>query len=189
MNKVEEIRANVNPSNVSISYAPMSTCTWPEFALVTSEDVMTILKRMKPSSCLFDVMPTSLLFKEADIVAPHIVKLVNMSLSTGSVPSFLKQAAISPVLKNPNLDPTEPSNYRPISKLPFLSKVMEKVVAEQLTAFVSNKDLLDKFQSGFCKMHCTETALLKVSGDIQMAADTGLFSILILLICLQRLTQ
>ena len=82
-----------------------------------------------------------------------LLKLINISLCTGSVLNFFKQALISPNLKKHNLDPAEPGNFRPIFKLPFLSKVVEKMVAEQLTTFLSTNDMLDKFQSGVRKMH------------------------------------
>lgn len=78
-------------------------------------------------------------------------------------------------------DPTQLKNYRPISKLPLLSKILDKVVADQLTAFLEKRDIYDKFQSGFRKCHSTETALIKVSSDIMMSADPGASTVMVLL--------
>ena len=61
-----------------------------------------------------------------------------------------------------------------------MSKILEKVVAEQLTLFLENHELFDKFQSGLRKKHSTETALLKVSSDI-MSADSKEYTVLVLL--------
>lgn len=79
------------------------------------------------------------------------------------------------------MDPTQLKNYRPISKLPLLSKILEKVVADQLTTFLEKHEIYDKFQMGFRKSHSTETALLKVSSDIMMSADSGASSVMVLL--------
>jgi len=53
---------------------------------------------------------------------------------------------VIPVLKKPNLDPADFTNYRPISNLPFVSKIMEKVVANQLQSFLALRDQFDAFQ-------------------------------------------
>uniref|UniRef100_A0A8C6VQH7 Reverse transcriptase domain-containing protein n=1 Tax=Nothobranchius furzeri TaxID=105023 RepID=A0A8C6VQH7_NOTFU len=79
----------------------------------------------------------------------------------------------------PSLDPSTMSNYRPISKLPFLSKVLEKGVYLQLTELLHANDICEKFQSGFKKAHSTETALLRVLNNILLATDSGDFVVLV----------
>ncbi len=61
--------------------------------------------------------------------------------------SYFKNAIVQPLLKKPTLDPKSLDNFRPISKLPFLSKVLERVVAEQLIAFLNRDGLFETFQS------------------------------------------
>ena len=87
---------------------------------------------MKPSTSPLDPIPTTLIKSNLSVISPLITQIINHSLNSGHVPPSLKTAVIKPLLKKPSLDPECLSNYRPISHLPFLSKVLEKAVAAQL---------------------------------------------------------
>lgn len=73
------------------------------------------------------------------------------------------------------------SDYRPICILPSLSKVLEKLIKNQITDFLDDNELLNRYQSGFRKKHNTGTALLKVTHDIRAAMDKKLLTVLLLL--------
>ena len=72
-------------------------------------------------------------------------------------------------------------NFRPVSNLSFMSKIVEKVVAKQLTEYLVCNNLLPKLQSGFRRFHSTETAVLKVLSDVYSAIDQGQVVLLALL--------
>ena len=73
------------------------------------------------------------------------------------------------------------ANFRPISKLPFLSKILEKVVHSQLMSFLEEHNILEVFQSGFKSLHSTKSALLRVFNYIFSTTDSGDCVILVLL--------
>ena len=99
--------------------------------------------------------------------------IVNNSLKTGIVPKYFKTAIVIPTLKASDLDPYNPSSYRPISNLPFLSKVLERVVYSRLESHLTVNNLLSPSQSAYRKNYSTETSLLKVTNDILLALDKG----------------
>ena len=88
---------------------------------------------------------------------------------------------IRPLLKKPSLDYQEFKNFRPISNLAFLSKVIENVVALQLVDYIDNNGLCEVFQSAYRAHHSTETALLRVYNDITMSIDNQKSVVLVLL--------
>ena len=83
----------------------------------------------------------------------------------------MKSAYIIPRLKKPDLDDNEARNYRPISNLPVLAKLLERPVAKQLIAYLKLHGLLLQLKSAHRAAHSTETALLKVTSDNLSALD------------------
>jgi hypothetical protein len=97
------------------------------------------------------------------------------------VPDIFKAAYITPLLKKPDADPDDVKNYRPISNLTVLSKLLERLVAKQLLDYLTTTRLLPDLQSAYRAYHSTETAVLKVLSDILLAVDKGDLAMLTLL--------
>jgi hypothetical protein len=115
-----------------------------------------------------DPVPTWLLKDCLDSLLPIITRIVNQSLTESEMPSNLKQSIVVPLLKKPKLDPEVLKNYRPVSNLTFVSKLIEKVVANRLIDHMKKNDLQEPLQSAYRQFHSTETALLRVQNDYTM---------------------
>eukprot|EP00914_Ancora_sagittata_P006324 GHVO01012833.1.p1 GENE.GHVO01012833.1~~GHVO01012833.1.p1 ORF type:complete len:149 (+),score=12.30 GHVO01012833.1:1032-1478(+) len=98
-----------------------------------------------------------------------ILRIVNESLTSGIFPQQFRTALVSPRLKKSSLNPEDLMNYRPISNLSFLGKLLERVACVQLMEHLKRNDLMEAQQSAYRKVHSTETALLKVTTDIHNA--------------------
>ena len=134
-------------------------------------EVSKLIKKSKSKQCELDPVPTKLLKECCEIVVPSITKIFNLSIATSDVPIYFKQALIKPIPKKKNN--TSFNNYRPISNLPFLSKLLEKVIADQLSLHRKKHKLEEQFQSAYKQHHSTESALLKISNDILLELDKG----------------
>ena len=104
-----------------------------------------------------------------------------MSLSTGIFTEPLKTAIVKPLLKNPILDFSSFKNFRPVSNITFMSKVIEKFIAFQVHSHMTRHNMFEKLQSAFETHHSTETTLVKVFNDIMLNVDSGSGSFLIFL--------
>lgn len=117
-------------------------------------------------SCSLDPAPTKLVKLCIDGLTPLITDIVNASLNSGIFPDDAKNALITPLLKKPSLDAEVLANYRPVSNVTFLSKVLERVVASRLKSFFVENSHYEKYQSAYREFHSTESALLKIREDI-----------------------
>jgi len=152
-----------------------------EFCTLSVDDVISSVRRLPDKSSDADPIPTFVLKQIIDLLAPFITELFNRSLTTGHFPGRFKDAFITPIAKKAGLDPADASSYRPISNLPVLSKLLERLVVHQLMNYLTLNNLLPSLQSGFRPGHSTETAILLVLSEIIQAVDRGDFAALVLL--------
>ena len=112
-----------------------------------------------------------LLKKCADIFAPIICHLANLSFCEGVFPDRFKKAQVTPLIKKAGLDPEVPANYRPISNLVTISKVLERLFLSRLKDHISQCSNFTQFQSAYRQYHSTDTAMLKILNDVYTTAD------------------
>ncbi len=125
--------------------------------------------------------PTRLLKHYIDDLIVPITAIINLSMREGVVPPDFKQALVTPLIKKKTRCRNEFKNYCPISKLSFLSKILEKIVAKRLNAHIEERLLSNHVQSDYKRFHSTETALLKIHNDIICNMDNGKVTALTLL--------
>ncbi len=181
INKITNLTAQFSTPQSVKHVLPANINSFTYFSPLSEAEVSKLILSSHPTTCLLDPIPSHLLQAISPAVVPALTHIVNTSLHTGIFPSTFKQARITPLLKKPTLNPTLLGNYRPVSLLPFIAKTLERVVFNQVTAFLTQNNLLDSNQSGFRSGHSTETALLSVVEDLRLARTASKSSLLILL--------
>ena len=141
----------------------------------------TYSKEAPSKSCSLDPLPSSVLKDILSEVMPFVAYMCNASLQDDRLPFIQRHAVVTHRLKKANADAADAKNYRLISNLTFISKVVETLVCHQLVAFLDTNGLLRKRQSAYRKHYSTETAVLKVISDALLAADRGEVTLLYLL--------
>ena len=180
--KIRTIKNNFPPPNpiacpdTSFAGSPLLT-----FESVTDEFVLKVINSASAKSCELDPIPTTLLYENLDILLPTITNIINTSLTTDIVPRDLKTAIIKSLSKKPSLDKNLLKNYRPISNVSFLSKILEKVVLHKLLSYLQENNLSNPFRSAYRAGYSTENVLLHIVNDILSALDNDNISVLLLL--------
>ena len=136
-----------------------------KFALMSEKEVNEIIMSMKGKCCELNALPISLLKRMIDVCLPSITKIVNLSLGMGQFTYQWKVAIVRPLLKKQGLDLIK-KNYKPVSNLSCLSKVIEKVMLTQFNEHCDNYRLLPDYQSAYRSNYSCETSLLKLTNDI-----------------------
>ena len=180
--KVETIRNSFDnhttPPTVEKSFSGISLSN---FLPVSEEQLRRLISVSKPTSSIVDPIPTKIVLDCLEILLPVLVRIINGSLESATVPQMFKTAVIKPLLKKKGLDPSDCKSFRPVSNLPYVSKLLERVVSQQLLQHLTTHGLIDKFQSAYRPGHSCETAILRVMNDVLCSADRGDLTILVLL--------
>ena len=180
MEKIKDIRKSF-PLDDSQEFdefkGPRELCN---FRPTTSDEIDTIIRESGIKSSPSDILTTPIMRENFEILKPTIVELVNLSLETGNCEG-VKTADIIPLLKNSKLDANNLKNYRPVSNLTFIGKLIERVVHKRLEEHFKINNLDIKEQSAYKKNNSTETLLVRLTNDLLIAADKKSATVLMLL--------
>jgi len=121
-----------------MSYRPSkATPTSEQWTAVTSDEVVKLIGSSLCKSCQLDTAPTWLVKEMRELLSPFISLLFNKSLASCCYPSEFKKAVVRPLLKKHGLDVSQMKNYRPVSNLPFLSKLLERIAQRAASQLVT----------------------------------------------------
>lgn len=139
------------------------------FSLVTVEEVGKIQDSLTSNASGYDNISLMMLKYCCPHILPFLTHIINCCLECGYFPSLWKNAVIIPLPKKNNI--ISLADIRPISILPVISKILEKVVYYQLFAYADTNNIIDHYQSGFRSSHSTATALTRICDDIIAGID------------------
>ena len=178
--KVSRIRCSI-PSTTSPLQDSFSALDLAAFSVPSMAAIASLIASSKKTSSPNDVFPPNLASACSDSLAKFLHRIFSVSVESGTFPALFKIGVVRPILKKPSLDPNCLDSYRPITILPFFSKILEKIVSSQISSHLLAAGVDHPLQSGFKAGCSSETALLRVSHDLRMAADAGKVSLLVLL--------
>ena len=146
-----EVRSSFDSDRpIPTNPAEFSGSVFAEFQLVAEDIVKIIVQEMSKMSCDLDPMPTPVLYIVWMKFFPlWPVSIINKYLTSDIVPQCFKHALVKPLLEKASLDPNCLKHYHPISNLPFLSKVLERIVLKQFLQHLQSHSLLEPFQSAY----------------------------------------
>ena len=171
--KVNNIHDEIDKSSVDNGQCDFNktadseiNCKFEHFDPVTYDKLHEIVRSLPDKFCILDPIPTWILKECFDELSTILLYIVNSSLSSGEFPDDLKSAIVLPVVKDFKGDCDNMKNYRPVSNLSVVSKILEKAVHFQLHKYLFENDLYCDIQSGYRMGHSCETLLVKMSDDI-----------------------
>ena len=163
--KVSTLRSNIPPSNSD----PLSKlrenfqqrdCSMSFKAVEPKEVLQAIMKLKNSKSTGIDDIDTRIIKLVAKDILPALTHVINLSISHSEFPSIWKQSKVVPLLKKG--DTLSPKNYRPVALLPIFSKILERVIFNQLVKYLDENNLVNPNHHGSRQGHSTATALIQM---------------------------
>ena len=171
----DKIVQGISPTSVSpLSFVTTTVLSF-QFTAVSEALVISIISSLdtKKASSVDDI-PTRFVKIHPDSFGRLLTRLINHSLTSGIFPKLWKYTVVTPIQKSK--DNFELTNFRPISVLPVLSKVLERIARDQLVSHLLKFNLLSDRQSGFCPQHSTQDVLVYVTDFWCKAIDESKFT-------------
>ena len=143
-----------------------------QFRPTSTNEVFSLLNKLKKSKAVgLDKISSRLIRECADLICKPLCYILNQSLNVGVFPDDWKCARVTPLFKQGERD--DLNNYHPISVIPVIAKVFERIVYNQLYAYLTKHNVICKCQSGFRSIHSTVTALLGATDTWAYNIDRG----------------
>ena len=149
------------------------------FRHVNSDEVKKVVKSLKSNACGIDKISTFFIKTSIEYIAPVLASIFNYSIEHQIFPDRWKIGIINPIPKVS--EPKLLKDFRPISLLSALSKIFEKLIADQMKEFLFGNELMNKFQSSYKIFHGCTTALVHITDFIYQALDDAYIVFLVLL--------
>ena len=127
--------------------------------------LITYFSCMNNTTCSSDPFPTRLLMSHIHAIVPILQHIVYLCLTTGDFPISCESSIVIPLIKKPGLDREMLTNYRPVSNLSFLSKVIENVISIRILGHILDNNIVDSFQSAYRACHSCQTVSFRVYND------------------------
>ena len=172
--------ALIPPSMIAHQITEPTLCKLSSFSSPSIFEIHKLIM-MSNSTSPIDPLPLVVFKNLVLLLSITISNLISESLNDGIMAKSLKYAIIKPILKKSCLDPDDLMNYRPISQLPIISKIMERVVSRQLIFYLENNYLMEPYQSAYRKHYSTETALNIITDTLYKSLDSSHCAQLLLL--------
>ena len=149
------------------------------FQTIESSSVLKLLKNIEVNKAAgMDNISRRFLKDGADILAIPVTQICNLSIKLSHFPNNCKLAKLKHLYKKGSK--MDPKNFRPISRLPIVPKIIEKIIHDQTMECLTDNKILYRHQSGFCKNQSTDTCLLYLTDKILTGFDSGLLTGMIL---------
>lgn len=143
-----------------------------DFVPITPNEVLRTINKLDASkACGPDKLPAKLIKMSAAYIAEPLSKLLNKSVQEGRYPTQWKKATVKPIFKGKG-SPSDPKSHRPISLLPCLSKIFEKLMFTRIYSHLNNHSLLTPKQSGYRPGHNTEIQLAYLTDRLYRSLDS-----------------
>ena len=180
VNKIETIQNNLQHYPI---YQPTQrdiSQKLSNFEMLNQQEVFKLVMKMQTKSCEADVLPTRIIKDNILDFLPTLTDIVNLSLQEGTFIPEWRKAIIRPLIKKIN-GTLELKNYRPVSNLQFISKLVECAMLQQLNSHCEKYHLNPSYQSAYRANHSCETAVLKLTDDILWTMENKNIKIMVCL--------